>query len=190
MEHPTHHRAHGNKRREKQFEWERGDHSHRRSHSRYSHSRNSHSHRHYRHSDQLPPSLPHSSTQDSLRIREALPSLLHTLQLHQASQARKPHLPGPTRSEVLELMAAQLQLKSFVLKLAVDIDDYFVDHHNQLNCEAKVKLWKTQDNERVSLYHCVLHVDERRGTVHALDILEFTTQECPCALRLCHQKNH
>ena len=58
-------------------------------------------------------------------------------------------------------MAAQLQLKSFVLKLAVDIDDYFVDHHNQLICEAKVQLWKTQDNERVSLYHCGLHVNER-----------------------------
>lgn len=86
-------------------------------------------------------------------------------------------------------MAAQLQLKSFLLKLAVDIDDYFVDHHNQLNCEAEVQLWKTQGSGRVSVYHCVLHV-ERRGTVHALDVLEFATQECPCALRLCHEKHH
>lgn len=190
-----HKQPHDSKDKKKRFQWERS-----RSRDNYepyeagSRTKPSHSNRHYSHFDHRPPSPPKPYNNDSLHVQTALPNLLQTLQRYRTSQAQNPPLRGLIQSEVLDLMAAQLQLKSFLLKLAVDIDDYYVDHHNQLNCEAEVKLWRTHEQgntrERVRLYHCVLHVDERRGIVHALDVLEFGTKECPCALRLCHQKDH
>jgi len=96
--------------------------------------------------------------------------------------------------EVCELVSAQLELKSFLLKLAVDIDKYFLDHHNQLSHDTKVKMCRTQEpvntREMVGIYHFVLHVEEGRGAVHALDVLEYGTKECPYALRICHQMDH
>ena len=119
---------------------------------------------------------------------------MQTLQRYRTYQEQKPIVSGFIQRELGELVVAKLQLKSFLLKLAVDIDKYYLDHHNQLSHEIELKMCRTQEpvntREMVGIYHFVLHVEEGRGTVHALDVLEYGTKECPYALRICHQMDH
>lgn len=182
-------------RREEPYRWERS-----RSRDLYRHNESN-----SRDNNRFPSSRPpshnsqypsrHSSyREDNRLIQTAYPKLMQTLQRHRASQEHRPCISTLPQSKVSELTAATLQLKAFLLKLAVDIDQYFLDHHNQLGRETEMKICKTQEpvntRDMVKIYHFVLHIEEGKGIVHALDVLEYGTKECPYALRLCHQKDH
>lgn len=119
---------------------------------------------------------------------------MKTLNRYRASQEHKPLVSGLLPHQIDELLSSKLELRSFLLKLALDIDKFYLDHHNQLSYNTELKMCRTQEpvntREMVGIYHFVLHVEEGRGTVHALDVLEYGTKECPYALRLCHQMDH
>ena len=120
---------------------------------------------------------------------------MKTLQAHRFQQERRPVVCGVLPSlQDAEVTEARLRLKAFLLKLAVDIDTFFLDNHNQISCEGEVLMCRTQEpanaSEMVAIYHFVVHIEERRNRVHAVDVLQYGTKECPYALRMCYQKIH
>lgn len=77
-------------------------------------------------------------------------------------------------------------VKTTIWKLAIALDQYFIDHCNGID---QAQPWELVKNSKSGDFvHFILHKEDK--TVYALDILQWRSEDWPYGLRICSLDKH
>ena len=77
-------------------------------------------------------------------------------------------------------------VKTTIWKVAMALDQYFIDHCNGIDLMQPWELVRSL--KEGDFVHCILHKEGK--TVYAVDFLQWRSDDCPYGVRICCLDKH